>query len=338
MMRFLTLFTITIFHGYHSESCKDFGFIIPTDTQQLFRNGKLITKVSNGKLQLLFEAGQTHTPLVNITRKTLRMGLQLLNPYFSNFTNLDFDSNLFKPIYQNGINSSQLSAFSNIKIVGQRFNHLFKNTIRPLTVLLKDSAGHVLQTDTIIATQDRSHISYDLNGQPAGIYDVEESDAETTKAIAYYVDSELHYQGVFGVIEITIADSFYTQPPDFQIAFTAKQQPLKYYVVATKYSETDFNQLSIADTGFTEDARPPIIFTPVLPDDFTPEEISPTLLQGSNPDARVVLFKSQTAIARQDKARRRIQLNKNGDPLIPHLPQVGADKPKSDLIIQLTKP
>ena len=338
-MQFFILFTISILHGYYSGDCEDFGFVIPADTQQLLRNGKLIAKGSKGRLQLLFEADQSQAAKISLTGKTLRIGLKLLNPYFSNFTQLDFDFNVFKPIYQNVDHLSPLSVLPHTRLVGQRFSHVFDSTDRPLTVFLKESNGHILQTDTITIDQDRSSLSYDLSQQAAGIYQVEEQVAGIPQAIAsYYVDSELQSQGVFGVIEMTIDRSFYTQPPDFQIVFTAKQQPLKYYVVVNKYSETDFNQLAIADMGFTDDARPQVAFTKVLPDDFTADDLSLALLQGNNPDARVVLFKSQTAIARQAKARRKIQLNKNGDPLISHLPQVGADKPQSDLIIQLTKP
>jgi hypothetical protein len=43
-------------------------------------------------------------------------------------------------------------------------------------------------------------------------------------------------------------------------------------------------------------------------------------------------------VPRQEKARKKIQLTLNGDVIIPHLPQPSADKFKSEIIIQISKP
>jgi hypothetical protein len=157
----------------------------------------------------------------------------------------------------------------------------------------------------------------------------------------------LQREGIWGVIEIAIAEQFYTRPPEvpapnFVIQFTPKAEILKYYVVVHKSSEGQFTigdlnnlMLSVTDAGFTQDGRPSLQFTPVSSPDFTEKEISPTLLLG-NSKAQVLLFKSQAEVARQEKARHSIQLKKNGTVLIPQLPQPSAAQATSDLIIQLT--
>jgi hypothetical protein len=335
-VKFRTLFTVSISHTYYSQGCQDFSFIIPADSAQLLKNGKLITKVVDGKLYVLFAADETGAALISLAGKTLRIGLQLLNPSFSNFTALDFDFNSFRLLYRNFTNSSTLNAAQAIALVGRVFSHSLTNVVRPVTVTLKDTKGQVLQTNTITAANNRLTVSYDLTGQAAGVYSVEESDSSNTKIINYYSDLELQQQGIFGIVEIAIANNFYTAPPEFVIPFVAKQEVLKYYVVAKNYSDPEFTQLSVLDTGFAGEGRTQINFTKVLPAAFTSAEIPSTLL--GNGGAKIALFKSQAAVTRQEKARQKIQLQKNSDVLIPHLPQPGSDKANSDLIVQLAKP
>lgn len=332
-MQFRPLFTASISHTYYSHRCKDFSFIIPADSTQLLKNGKLIAKIADGKLLVLLAADDTENPLVLLAGKTLRIGLKLLNPLFSNFTNLDFDFNLSRPLYRNSTNSDALDTPQEITLVGQLFSHALTNAARPVTLILKNGDGQVLQTDILTSTNNRSTISYDITGQVAGAYSVEESYSGNTETINYYAHPELQQQGVFGIIEIAIASSFYTSPPEFTIAFTAKQETLKYYVVAQNYSDADFNQLSVSDAG--EAGRSQINFTKFLPATFTKDDISPSLL--GNGDTKIALFKSQTAVTRQEKARQKIQLHKNGEVLIPHLPQPGSDRSNANLIVQLSR-
>lgn len=262
----------------------------------------------------------------------LRIGLDLLNPFFSNFTNIDFNLNF--PVYSNANNSNVMALIASTTLVGSVFNHSLTTPTRPITVTLKNPSDQVLQSDVLTATNDRSTLSYDLTRQSAGLYQIEETSATTSTITTYYVDEELQQRGAFGVVEATINPSFYNSPPEFQISFAAKQETLKYYVVGHHYSDTEFAALSVADAG--EEGRLPISFTKVLPAAFTPDDIAPDLLASN--DAKIALFKSQTSVTRQEKARQKIQLRKNGEVLIPHLPQPGIQKVNADLIIPLTKP
>lgn len=335
-MEFRRLFTVSISHTYYRQGCQDFSFIIPADRAQLLKNGKLIAKVVDGKLYVLFAADETGKPLVQLAGKTLRIGLKLLNPFFSNFTDLDFNFNSSRPLYRNSTNPPVLEAAKTIALTGKVFSHALKIKARPVTLLLKDTNGQVLQTDTITTENDRQTISYDLKQQAAGLYSVEESNAGNTEIANYYFDLEFQQPGIFGVIEIAIDSDFYNTPPEFAIAFAAKQETLKYYIVAKNYSEQDLNQLTVLDAG--ESGRSEIInFTKVLPAAFTSDDIPPTLL--GNGEAKIALFKSpEKAVARQEKARQKIQLHKNGKVLISHLPQPSADKSNADSIVQLVKP
>ena len=92
----------------------------------------------------------------------------------------------------------------------------------------------------------------------------------------------------------------------------------------------------MTDAGYNEDTRPQVQFTKVSQGAFAATDISPSLL--TNSSSRVVLFKSQSPIPRLEKARRKIQLSKNSDVIIKHLPLPGKDKSNSDMIIQISKP
>jgi len=266
--QFQTLFSVNIAHGYYSNACQDFGFVVPEETAQLLKNRKLLARTREGVFYLLYESDETETPLISAEGVTLRFGLLLLNPFFSNITQGTFD-----PL-------SSVLFYRNLTDV---------NALNPAEDMAIDDLSAPLQKE-----------------------------------------------GLWGVIDVTVDSSFYTAAPDFEIAFDAKGEILKYYIVATNYTETEFNQLSVADAGFTEDARPEVTFTKVSAGGFLSDDISPELLGDST--AQIVLFKSQTAIARQEKARKKIQLSKNGSVLMTHLPQPGTDRPHSDLIIQVSKP
>ncbi|MGK7927968.1 MAG: hypothetical protein AB4290_22470, partial [Spirulina sp.] len=232
-MWFRILFTVTISHTYYSQDCQDFSFIIPRETVKQLKDGKLIAKVREGKLYVLFAADETNAARVSMPRKTLRFGLKLLNPFFSNFTDLNFNAST--PIYRNANESDRLDPAEPIALVGQRFSHSLLETTRPAIAILKNDRGQILQQDELALANNRATVSYDLAGLAEGVYRVEESYPGNTETTAYYADAELQQQGIFGVIEIKVDSSFYTEFPEFEISFSAKQETLKYYVVANQY-------------------------------------------------------------------------------------------------------
>ncbi|MFA7061980.1 MAG: hypothetical protein WC156_14330 [Pedobacter sp.] len=329
---FRKLFTLNVAHGYYSDSCRDFSFIVSAAMTGLLRNAKLIAKALDGKLNVLYEVDEGGAALVPIAGTKLRFGMKLLNPLFSNVTEFSVTT----PLFRNTGSVASLDPAMEVVMTGRLISHAVTKTIRPVTVTVKDSAGQMLQTETITTANNRSTISCDLSGQAAGTYSVVEDYPAETETTTYYSDIELLQAGVFGVVEIVIDSDFYASRPSFTISFNAKQETLKYYVVAGNYNAAEFNHLSVADNGFAEDGRPMINFTRVTSDAFTTDEISPGMLAKAND--KVVLFKSQALVARQEIARKNIQLSKNGDILIKHLPQIGADNVNGDIIIHISKP
>ena len=334
--QFKTLFVVTIAHAYYRERCEDVEFIIPADTAKMLKNGRLLARELEGKLYVLFETDEAGAVLKPIPGQTLRIGLRLINPFFSNFTDVDASFASSTLLYGNAATPAALDAPAKFHLVGQVFSHVLTDGARPVTVTLKDMAGVVLQTNEVTAAVNRLSVSYDLTGLRAGAYSVEEDYPAGPTLTAYYSDAEMGKAAVFGIMQVKIDNGFYSAspPPEFEIAFDAREETLRYYVVATNYP---VDQLSVSDAGAAEDGRSQIIFDKIASASLTPtEKISRDLLKSSS--AEVVLFRAQDVVARAEKPRKKIQLKKNGDVLITHLPQPRPEKPNADLIISVSKP
>jgi hypothetical protein len=339
-IQFFKLLTIAITHTYYRDNCRDFAFIIPADTAQLLRDGKLLAKVVDGKLIVLFEADEEGVSPVPIAVKTLRIGLALRNPYFSNFSDLGPDAGALTLLYRNSENSAALDTEKTI-LVGNVFSHLLADKARPVVVSLKDASGLSVRTETITATDSRTSVSYDLTAQRAGSYLISENYPGSSVTSTIYHDAELLQHRPFGVIEIKIDNSFYTTTPkplapEFEVAFVACKDTLKYYLVAKNNTNAlFFDKLTIEDVGHNEENRPEVEFDRVSGTALGDDDISAELL-GEDPE-NVLLFKSRDKVSRQETPRRKIQLTKNGDVLIRHLPQPTADKVNGYIIIQISK-
>ncbi len=270
-IEFAPLLTLEIVHGYYGGLCADFEFAIPSGTERMLAGGRLLAKSRDGRLTLLFEKGAGGSPLVPLPGKTLQFGLKLLNPNFSNFTDLPFLQGVGLPLYRNA--------------------GADPGTLQPPVNLLLDPAH--------------------------------EDDAELLRA------------GLFCLVEIGIDEDFYTTPPEFQVPFGAREEILKYYVVARNYTSGEFNQLDVTDAGFASDARPQIDFDRVAASSFAADDLPPATL--GDADARIAMFRSQQPVARRDKGRSRIQLARNADIIIPQLPQPGAAAATASLIVHLSK-
>jgi hypothetical protein len=148
-------------------------------------------------------------------------------------------------------------------------------------------------------------------------------------------DAEFLRAGLFGLVEIQLDAAFHAAPPAFEVAFAAREETLKYYVVARNYAPAQFNQLDVTDAGFATDARPKIDFERVRASDFTADDLPAAALADAG--AQVALFRSQAPVARREKARKRIQLARNTELIIAQLPQPGAAAPAANLVVHLSK-
>jgi hypothetical protein len=335
-IRFKTLFTLAVTHAYYGGACRDLGFVLPPGVEPLLRGGRLTAKVLDGRLHVLFEAAEDGTPVASMAGRILRIGLKLLNPHFPNFTVLPVDPASGVALSTNAADPDALGAPQAVRLTGPIFSHALQQADHPVTVTLLNADGLTLAEQTV-SDAGRAEVSFDLTGQEPGLRKLEELYPGNVKRTAdLYLDPELAREGVFGVAEVRIDAGFYNAPAAFNIAFEARQETLRYYLVVKRYTATEIDQLSVSDAGFTEEGRPEVTFTKVPAASFTPAEIPPSLL--GDAEATVVLFRSQAPVARRERGRRKIRLNRNGDVLVEHLPQPGAERATADLIVHLSKP
>jgi len=148
-------------------------------------------------------------------------------------------------------------------------------------------------------------------------------------------DARLLREALFALVEIQVHGAFYGSPPAFRVPFAARAETLSYYVVARGYSAGQFNQLEVSDAGFSTDGRAQIHFERVASSAFTAAELPAALLGGAA--ARVTLFRSQSAVARQHEARKGIQLARSSELIVPQLPQPGAAAATANLVVHVSK-
>ena len=330
------LFSVKIAHSYYSGDCQDFEFIIPSDSGTILRDRRIITRVSKGICYFLCEKNELGIPVIAVSGITIRIGLKLNNPFFTNFTKLDFKAGT-TPLYRNIALPNSLDLPVEMLLAGPLFSYPLTKATRPVTVAVKDYLNNVLKTATVTKDTDTTPVPFDLRGYDPNVYSVNEKQGSSTKKSLYYIDPDLAGKPIFGIVEINIADSFFTPaPPVFTLNFVAKEEVLKYYIVGKNYTTPDLNHLSVIDAGYNEDTRPQVLFTKVNQGAFAATDISPSFLTTTG--TSVLLFKSQIPIPRLEKARRKIQLSKNSDVIMKHLPLPGIDRFNSDIIIQISKP
>jgi len=221
------LFSIRIVHSYYISECIDFEFIVPPDTATTARNGKIITRTNKGVFYALCEKNETGIPLIPITNLTMRFGLKLNNPFFLNITRMDFSSGS-TPLYRNLASSASLDAGIKTILTSSLFAHPLTKTTRPVTVIVKDSIDTILHTVTNSDSSNTSPIPVDLRGFTSGIYPLIEKYTGSTKKTMYYLDPELSRLQTFAIVEIKIANSFYSSsPPRIRTKFRCKRRNIK---------------------------------------------------------------------------------------------------------------
>lgn len=334
-IRFRPLFTLAVGHPYYAAGCRDFDFHIPHATGLALQAGRTIARQRDGALHVLFEADEGNVPVSTLAGKTLYFGLRLRNPYFGNFTAPVLADPALTPLYANRSTTTALDAATPVHLAAGFYEHAPQLAIRPVTLNLLDSQDHI-QTSQILASSDSS-ASFDLRGLPEGIWTITEAYGPgVNRQRALLLNPELRDAGVWGALGITVDAGFYATPATLTVNFAARQETLKYFVVAANFGAAEFNQLNVVDAGFTDEARPQVIFDKVQPANFTPGDIAPALLGGA--DKRIVLFQSQAPVTRRERGFKKLHLQRNNNILIEHLPQPSADRPQAHLIIHLSKP
>lgn len=333
---FSPLATVAPMHPYYTDVCRDIEFVPTSATADCLRAGRSIARMRDGALHLLYEADAPDVPVSSLAGTTLHFGMRLVNPYFANFTEpvIAAPATQATPLYANGASPTTLDA-PVASVVSAGIHVLTPtDTDRPLDVVVRTLTGQTVANYRMDAGQDT--VSLDLRSLTPGRYFVdEEKSGMLSDRHLFFVDRDLRDYGAWGVLALTVDAGFYAAPPHFEIAFNARQETLRYYVVAANFLPAEFDQLGISDLGFAAEGRSEIGFDKVLPP-FPPDCIDANLLTGGG--AQIALFQSQNPVARKERGLKKLRLSRSSTAIIENLPLPGPEKAQADLIVHLSKP
>ena len=330
-LHFRTLFEVEVEHAYYRGLCGDIDFVVP-GSEPALAAGKLLTRVRDGRLRVLFEADDAGDPLRDIHGTTLLIGLRVVNPYFANFTEAPVAS-AGLVLYGNRADPRLLDPALAADFIAPHQPIAPTQTGRPLS-LRWQYQGASLVEQTLLAGEDEAR--FVTRDWPVGRYLLAETAAGPAQTSHWLHSPALAGEALWGVLALTVDRSFYANSPTFRLVLQARSEKLKYYVVARNFGAAEFGQLQLADAGAGEQGRTALDFEKVTPAHFAADDLPPSAL--GDVDARIVLFQSLLPVARRAGGYRKLQLKRNAEILVQHLPQAGSDRAQARFIVHLAKP
>lgn len=331
-IRFGPLWTIGVEHAFFAGAADVLDFIVPPSTARALAGARALARVREGRLHVLVEQDEAGAPLAAIAGRRLVFGLRPRAASFALVTTPLGVPPGETPLWHNAADPDALGAPQGVRLSGAQLRIVPDTDERPLTLRLFDA------TDTLHAgaALDAGAEAWTLPGlYPAGSsWRVEEQGAGPATGWTLRVEPEL--PDAWGLLELTVDAGHLAAGHAFTLTFAASSETLRYYVVATRYSAAEFDQVQVVDAGAAAEARPAIAFQRTLPADFEPGHLGPALLDPSG-TARIALFEAQTPVARRVRGPTGIELRRNGDVLIGHLPQPGAERPDAQFVVHLTQ-
>lgn len=333
-IKFAPLADVSVTHGYYAGGCEDVELVPTQRTIATLRAGRVILRAKGGTSRLFFEVEEGDGgPVSSLSGQTLCFGIRVLDSSFCNVTKAVIPQAELTPRYANATSATALDPPTGVTLAAANHTHIPALAQRPVTLTLRDASGRVADV-RVLATD--GHANYDFQKLPGGEYVLQEDyGGGTTRESRLVADSEVNAMGVWGVLMITVNESFYAAPPAFALTFEARTETLRYYVVADKWPAAEFSALQVADAGAAAEGRPPITFER-LDSPLAAPFLSETLLGDDN--ARVAVFRSQGEVARRERGLQKLRLVRGATVIVEHLPFPGPERPSAELIVHLSKP
>lgn len=330
-LAFRTLFSVEVTHSYYRGPCSDIGFVVPLASQMALRAARIQLRIRDGRLIALHEIAESGDPVAPVAGQTVLLGLAPGHPHFANFTAPVVAGGL--PLYTNLGGAGVLAPPVATAFLADRLRLMPSRATRPVTLSLLRSAA-TIASETLAADVDEAQFS--AAGWPPGLYTLRETYGAEAVDSTLLRQPELAAEAIWGALEITLDPAFVAAPPTFAISLAARQEVLRYYVVARNYGAAEFGQLNVTDAGATDDVRPLVPFERIAAADFAATDLPPEILGDAS--ARIALFQSTAPVPRRDRGYRKLQLRRNAEVLVKHLPQAGPDRPQAQFIVHLSKP
>lgn len=330
-IRFRPLWTIEVRHEFHGGACDALDFIVPPATARALAGVHAMARQRGGRLQVLIETDAAGLPLSPLAGAQFLFGLR---PREASFELITVPFGLLPgstALWSNVADANALGGPSEVLVSGEPLRIEPRSTVRPLTLRLFDTAG-IERRQAVLNDGDEAWTPQGLFTH--GGWRIEEQAGGAPQSWALRVEPEL--VGVWGLLDLSVDVGHIVAGHDFALEFAARADTLRYYVVASRFAEADFNQVQVLDAGFTAEARPQIQFSRVLPAAFGASHLAPAFLDPTG-SARIALFEAQAAVTRRVRGPAGVELHRNGDVLVGNLPQPGADRPDAQFVVHLTQ-
>jgi hypothetical protein len=313
-MKYLPLFSLELLHEYYADRrCSDFEIEATPETERLLGNCRCVLKPLPNGMRVLTLGSGPDAPFIPLPAEaTFRFHLRLQNPNFILFTDFSEIALAAAPLYTNNASSPELKLVSRQTSATETFT--VRQTAKKETFVL---GGRPLEGTPLTAFRveglgsTSAPVGYD---EAAKLVSVNSASAKAGAAftITYPTAPQLK-RGVFADVEIKLAGG----DNKFQIVFKAKKVRWKYYVVTNK-TENKSNIPAI------EDKDKAIVFDTANRTDLTQspdpaDKIASELIE-RYPNMQTFRFVSDTLVPCQEKTRKSIQFQINGDKVVGALP------------------
>lgn len=299
------------------------AFVVPPDTALALRRGRALLRRDAGRLTIVGEI-DPGTPR-RLAGHRLRFGLRSLDAGLALAADLPTERVL---VWSTDDGAATLASPVAARMVATTLRHTPVEADRPLKAVLAARDGAARAVATLAAGEPSSTVTFDLAGLAPGLHTVREIPSDAT--MPYYVDPALAAEPIAGVVELLVQPAWYHAAADRTATIAARTEHLRYYVVVHG-SAAAAAQLGIEDAGAEADRRQRVDFDPIPAAELATD---PTAAQLAVGGGQVVAFRSRAAQPR--RGRRRIQLMRNSEVLIEHLPSPGAEQPHATAILHLT--
>ena len=239
---FRPLWTIGVHHAYFGGPCDALSFVVPPATERALAGAHAMVRERDGRLHVLMEVDESDAPLTDPTGMRLLFGLKPREAAFNLIT-----APLVLPrgdvaVWDNAADTDALAGPRAVRISDEHLRIEPRSAERPLTLRLFDVAN-VQRASMDLNVGDEAWTMQGLYSR--GEWRVEEQGVGPAESWTLWVEPEL--RGAWGVLVMTVDAGHLATAQNFTLEFAASSDTLRYYVVAKRYGEADFNQVNVVD-------------------------------------------------------------------------------------------
>lgn len=317
-MKYLQLFSLELMHDYYTDRrCSDFEIEPTPETQKLLGNCRCVLKPLPNGIRVLILGDSLQTPFIPLPADaTFGFHLRLQNPNFILFTDFSEIGLAAAPLYTNKPSKSELTLVSRETSAIESFV-VRKPAKKDAFVLggrpLDGTALTAFRVDGLGAASNP--VGYDETSKVM-IVNSTAAKADAAFTVTYPTAPQLK-RGVFADVEIKYNQTIAGGANKFQVVFKAKKVRWKYYFVTNKIeNKPNIPAIEDKDKGvvFDTTGQTDLTQSPDLADKIASE------LSTQYPNMQTFRFVSDALVPCQEKARKSIQFQLNGDKILDALP------------------